>query len=323
MSRRGGGRGGRGGGKPSLTKELLKRSAADAGLDDRHVKVLDDITKPLLFPDFLWRSTGRYWDEKEAVDDRNSSSSPTVSLQQQLPVPTKRPTTVVHTIEKQRELMQRFQQSAQCIAISSSSSSSTGGKFGIGAAASSVPLDVIRYRTRHKPRFAAPDAAYLATLGKTNTKLAGDERYFPAELIRPAHTATNTSSSSWTNNTKKPASSSAGGSTRKTMSSVVKLEDDEHDDNEEDDEVAIDVEGDPEPDLATSQGEGGGISNAKDMDSNNKIHSMHGGNNDELDVLDEAPAEDEEDDEDYTQNYYATDDDDSAGGGDDDNEATF
>ena len=103
MSRRGGGGGrGRGGSNKSTlssSKELLKRSAFEAGLDDRHIKVLSDITRPPLFPDFLWKSTGHYWDTTEdtttavesCIGSNSSNKNQDVLLQQQHPIKTESP----------------------------------------------------------------------------------------------------------------------------------------------------------------------------------------------------------------------------------------
>lgn len=154
-------RGGRGGGAPklSVSKELLKRSAAEAGLDDRHLKVLTDITRPPLFPDFLWLSTGKYWDP----DDKPTQQ--TTEL-----VTTKRPAGTISLMNKQRELTARMQAGPHYVRPT-------------------AVIDVVRYSSRSNNKLhMAPDAIVTESMGKTNTKLATDSRYFPAELLHPQKT---------------------------------------------------------------------------------------------------------------------------------------
>jgi hypothetical protein len=159
MSRRGG-RGG-GGPKVSVSKELLKRSAAEAGLDDRHLKVLTDITRPPLFPDFLWLSTGKYWDP----DNSNNNDQPSQETTEL--VTTKRSAAVVSMMNKQRELTARMQAGPHYVRPT-------------------AVIDVVRYSNRSNNKTnmtTAPDAIVTASMGKTNTKLATDVRYFPVELL--------------------------------------------------------------------------------------------------------------------------------------------
>lgn len=190
MSRRGGGGGGRGrgGSKSTLSssKEMLKRSASEAGLDDRHIKVLSDITRPPLFPDFLWKSTGHYWNEDDVTVNNNHD------MQQQLnPIKTepslvpspvltckKLPASMIGMINKQRELTKRFQNSAYYIRPSTA-------------------VDIVRYSDRmdgnksHLPH-RTPDMAVLASLSVCATNdngsaklipTADDTKYFPEELL--------------------------------------------------------------------------------------------------------------------------------------------
>lgn len=149
MSQRG--RRGRGAGRASISREFLKRSVAEAGLDDRHLKTLTDITQPTLFPDFLWHSSGTLWD-----GESNTSSKK--------PVQVKRSTATVHTLNQQRQLWRRYDQM-----IVPSTMSST---------------DVHRYRRQNSIRKEQlPDKMILQSFSKTNRLLATDQRYFPAELL--------------------------------------------------------------------------------------------------------------------------------------------
>lgn len=157
---RGGGRGGWGGGRGGLSqsKEFLKRSAQEAGLDDRHMKLLSDITKPALFPDILWNATGDgYWDDTE----ENAISNELIV--------TKRTPSIFYIMNKQREIIDRMQRSCHYIRPA-------------------VTVDVVRYNTTNN--YATPaDVAVLNAMGM-NGKLASDERYFPVELL-PHHPSNN------------------------------------------------------------------------------------------------------------------------------------
>jgi hypothetical protein len=195
MSRRGG-RGRGGGGRSALTssRELLKRSAAEAGLDDRHIKVLSDITRPALFPDFLWKSTGRYWNEDDEanntgdgvnvnvnIDDK--SKMDILSLQPSNASVKKLPAAMMSTIQKQRELTHRFQMAPYFVRPN-------------------TVVDIVRYSDRLDAKsgihaHTAPDAIVLASLSATSTLsqdqhnsnnnhspniLTADDKYLPNEL---------------------------------------------------------------------------------------------------------------------------------------------
>lgn len=89
-SKRGRGRGG----SRSVSKEFLKRSAAESGLDSSHLKDLDDIITPPLYPDFHWKSTGGYWDEATKTSDASKKKDPSGG--------------VVFCINRQRKLLEEF-----------------------------------------------------------------------------------------------------------------------------------------------------------------------------------------------------------------------
>jgi hypothetical protein len=161
MSRRGG-RGGHSRSSVAVSKELLKRSASEAGLDDRHLKVLSDITRPPLYPDFLWRSTGKYWTEDDATNN-GCLGMGTESVQ----IPsTKRPASMISLINKHREFTKRFQNSPHFVRPTAVS-------------------DIVRYcdRQKHANSSSAPDSIVLASFSKSNRRLATDQRYFPSELL--------------------------------------------------------------------------------------------------------------------------------------------
>jgi hypothetical protein len=161
MSRRGGRGGGNSRSSVSVSKELLKRSASEAGLDDRHLKVLTDITRPPLFPDFLWRSTGKYWTEEDRAN--NETGRPATESRQVSA--TKRPASVISLINKHREITKRFQN----------------GPYYVRPAA---VVDIVRYSDRQKNQtMSTPDTIVLASFSKSNHTLATDQRYFPTELL--------------------------------------------------------------------------------------------------------------------------------------------
>jgi hypothetical protein len=135
-------------GQLSQGKEFLKQSAQEAGLDDRHMKLLSAITRPALFPDFTWHSSGNgYWDE---ADDERSNELVVI----------KRAASTVYLMNKQRELNDRIQRSCHHIRPAQT-------------------VDVVRYNTQQQ--ITAPDVAVMQSMG-INGKLASDEQYFPVLL---------------------------------------------------------------------------------------------------------------------------------------------
>jgi hypothetical protein len=133
----------RGGRKPSVAKELLKRSAAEAGLDSS--AALEDITKPKLYPDFLWCSDGTGWDGETTTTTTTTAAAAAEASKLQ-------PSTV-KLMNKQRELSARFQ---------------------------AVYKDL--HETAVMPPLP-PDEVLLQSFSKTNRKLVEDTRYFPEDLV--------------------------------------------------------------------------------------------------------------------------------------------
>lgn len=153
-SRGGRGRGGGGTSVATNAKMLLKRTAQEAGLDDRHhTTTLEEITNPPLFPDLLWRvsppSSGRTFEEVPSSDAPSEL------------IVTKRPASTVYTLNKQREINEAFQQSPFYVQHHQ-------------------PVDVVRHGKRN--RSVAPDVAVLESIGS----MATDSQYIPEELMLQA-----------------------------------------------------------------------------------------------------------------------------------------
>jgi hypothetical protein len=147
---------GRGGGykAPTGGQLFLKRSAEECGLDDRNLKTLQDITKPILFPPFKWHSSGIPWTTQD--------ESPHVVTAKQRPN--------ANLIRKGRDMQHALNQlptflrptqevDVERYSISSSSHSNKRTK-------------------RHKAASAACDARVLAHMGR-----AANIQYIPKELL--------------------------------------------------------------------------------------------------------------------------------------------
>ena len=334
MSRRGGGGRGRGGSKSTsnATKELLKRSASEAGLDDRHVKVLSDITRPPLFPDFLWKSSGNYWNEEEEIDSSNNNINGLgLQPQQQQPMkseapspaavtPRKLPAVMASTNDKQREMNRRFQNAPFYIRPG-------------------VHVDIVRYSDRverNKGKATTPDVAVLASIaiassnghGMKNTAAiaAAYKSYFPEELLVGEK-----------RNARRPKERKAGGrsktQTSDTTTVAMKLEKLDHQEEERDkvrttsitsitsndDELLLM----PVPPLTTSKNtrQTGEAEEAVLSDDDNVDDDDDDDDDHRHDALEDTVEE--ELGEDYTTNYYASDDDNNNNNDDDDGEPTF
>ena len=87
-------RGGRGGRKSSASKELSQRAASEAGIKES-AATLESITRPELYPDFLWRSdVSGTWNEDDPYVPKAKRSHAT---------------STVRLMNKRTELSQRFQ----------------------------------------------------------------------------------------------------------------------------------------------------------------------------------------------------------------------
>jgi hypothetical protein len=143
---------GRGRAPPTGARLLLQRSAQEAGLDANNLRNLQDITKPKLYPDYQWHSTGHKWDPEEPVE----------------PPAAKRSASTIYLINKTRELHHRFEQSPFYVRPT-------------------IESDVVRYGKRprpvepdisvleHIPKMADPDYMPPELLQKTTTQLSMKE----------------------------------------------------------------------------------------------------------------------------------------------------
>jgi hypothetical protein len=215
MSGRGGGRGGgRGSGPMSQSKLLLQRSAQEAGLDnDRQMISLQEIIRPSLFSDFTWHSSGQRWDGTEQKPDEQQSSQnhennnntdpTTVAVKVEEPEPVhivKRPASVVVMIQKQRQLWESFSKSSHNVRHCPDVDVARYGKQTVSTAPDqavllSMTAGTSSTSTNHQPGEDHPKdddntsgtgirtLSFMEQQQQSNSKLATDERYFPAELL--------------------------------------------------------------------------------------------------------------------------------------------
>ena len=166
MSGRGRGRG-RGRAPPSGARLLLQRSAKEAGLDDGNLRRLQDITRPQLFPDYEWHSSGRkghILPGDPVVQTSSSIASSAKSDNSGRPltpvVKPKRSTSTIYLINKSREIHHRFQSSAFYVHPTQEA-------------------DVIRHGKERQQQQQRADLLVLKQMGKT-----ADPHYIPPELLR-------------------------------------------------------------------------------------------------------------------------------------------
>lgn len=161
MSSRGG-RGGRGrgrfGGVASAAQLYLKRSAQESGLDDRNLTTLQAITRPALFPDYVWHSSGQINNNKDAAAAIPTTTANNNSVNIPLSQPVRTPSTT-YLIQKGRDLQHRLQSSSHYVRLTSA-------------------VDVIRYGKGTVPVHA--DQAFLQDC---SAAYRTDQRYLPRELI--------------------------------------------------------------------------------------------------------------------------------------------
>jgi hypothetical protein len=169
---------GRGRGAPaSGARLLLQRSAKEAGLDDGNLRGLQDITKPFLFPDYEWHSSGRIGHNLPGeVMPPNSVLSMSAgggdaanfanAEEEKIPQPLmpvakpKRSASAIYLINKSREIHHRFQNSAFFVHPTQEA-------------------DVIRHGKERQRQQQRSDLLVLKQMGKT-----ADSRYIPFELLR-------------------------------------------------------------------------------------------------------------------------------------------
>lgn len=144
MSGRGRGRGR--GGPQSASRQLLQRSAQEAGLDGNNLRSLQDITKPQLFPDYEFHSQGHV----------GFADAPPEQQQQNQKRSNQKRSSSVFLINKSREVLSRFQLSPYYIRPTQES-------------------DIERHNRVTRP--VEPDVSVLDHLGKL-----ADSDYFPEEF---------------------------------------------------------------------------------------------------------------------------------------------
>ena len=133
---------------PSGAQLLLQKSAQASGLDDRNLRTLQDLTRPTLFPDLMWHSSGKMWKTEEE----------STSIQQ-----TKRSSSAIYMIRKSREIHLKMQESVYHVRPAQEA-------------------DVARYRKRPRAPEMPPDKIVLKHVGKS----VANPSYIPDELLRPA-----------------------------------------------------------------------------------------------------------------------------------------
>lgn len=141
MSGRGRGRGR--GAPPSGARLLLQRSAQEAGLGSSSLKSIQDITKPALFPDYEWHSSGRQLNHPPINSNSRSEQQKAASLN--------------YLIRKSRDIHHRFQNSHSFVRPTQEA-------------------DVNRFGKRQRP--IEPDVYFLSQIGKV-----ADPQFFPPELL--------------------------------------------------------------------------------------------------------------------------------------------
>jgi hypothetical protein len=204
----------------SQSKLLLQRSAQEAGLDnDRQMISLQEIIRPSLFSDFTWHSSGQPWtsadnDKLELQPDEQPSSSQTennnndstavVKVEEPEPVHiVKRPACVVVMIKKQRQLWEAFSKSSHNVRHCPDVDVARYGKQTVSTAPDqavllSMTAGTTSSSTNHQPggtnppqqddTDSSPGRPVVSFMeqqqqSNSNSKLATDERFFPAELL--------------------------------------------------------------------------------------------------------------------------------------------
>lgn len=158
MSGRGRGRGRGRGGVTSQARLLLQRSATEAGVDERSAI---ESSRPALYPDMYWHSSGRQIPSEEA--EAIIASTDATALQF-----TKRTPSMTRHVLKQRQLLEAFQSSPQYIRH--------------------VPphMDIARYNERVSSTSDRPDQAVLDALGRL-----ASPAFLPSELLGSRDGTTN------------------------------------------------------------------------------------------------------------------------------------
>lgn len=181
----------------SQSKLLLRRSAQEAGLDnDREMMSIQEIVRPSLYPDIMWQSSGN---QKDAVHP--TSSNPFVKMEEESETPNqtqeiviaKRPASVVSMIQKQRQLFEALNKSSHFVQQNPMTDVARYGQQTVRTAPDqNVLLSMSGHQgitpinnDEHESEAEAPPVITSGSLNhqKVYSKLATDERYFPAELL--------------------------------------------------------------------------------------------------------------------------------------------
>jgi hypothetical protein len=163
---------GRGRAPPSGARLLLQRSAKEAGLDDGNLRSLQDITRPQLFPDYEWHSSGNKGHMLPGDPDIEPSSTVAAGVSAlsansdndvkplTAVAKTKRSASTIYLINKSREIHHRFQNSAFYVHPTQEA-------------------DVIRHGKERQQQQQRADLLILKQMGKT-----ADPHCIPPELLR-------------------------------------------------------------------------------------------------------------------------------------------
>lgn len=115
-------------------------------MDDRNLRSLQDLTRPSLFPDIMWHSSGRPWrNEEEAKEIKQ----------------TKRSASSIYLIRKSREIHMQMQESVYFVRPQ-------------------TEVDIVRYRKRPRTSELSCDRAILEHMGKN----VANSSHVPEELLQ-------------------------------------------------------------------------------------------------------------------------------------------
>ena len=180
------------------SKLLLKRSAQEAGLDnDREMMSIQEIVRPPLYPDILWQSSGN---QNESTHP--ASSNPFVKMEEESEetaqakeiVIAKRPASVVSMIQKQRQLFEALNKSSHFVQQNPMTDVARYGQQTVRTAPDQNVLlsmsghqgiNPMNSHDLYEREAEVPSVVTSMTVVRQTvySKLATDERYFPAELL--------------------------------------------------------------------------------------------------------------------------------------------
>jgi len=170
MAGRGRGRGGAKWTPPSGARAFLMRSAEECGFDSRNLRSVQEVTRPALFPDILWHSSGDQRmlhlmeQEKAQAENVNGANGAPIPETPKKLSGVKRSLQAVYLIEKGVQIHNRIQNSVFYVRPSKN-----------------VP-DAIRYSdsTRPPPQIDASAVLSSCLEGRKRTAMG---RFLPEELV--------------------------------------------------------------------------------------------------------------------------------------------